>query len=118
MRRNRTQEGKLAEKMRWALPNAYFFGLTGTPISSIARNTFRLFGAGQDQGRYMNRYSYKQSIRDAATLKVIFEPRLAELRVDREAIDEEFDALAEAHNLSKEEKIQLSKKAGKTRSPA
>ena len=110
---HRTQEGMLGEKMRWALPNAYFFGLTGTPISGIERNTFRLFGADQDQGRYMNRYSYKQSIRDEATLPVKFEPRLAELRVDQDAIDKEFDALAEANNLTEEEKTQLSQKAGK-----
>jgi type I restriction enzyme R subunit len=110
---HRTQEGMLGEKMRWALPNAYFFGLTGTPISGIERNTFRLFGAAQDQGRYMNRYSYKQSIRDEATLPVKFEPRLAELRVDQEAIDEEFEALAKANDLSEEEKTQLSQKAGK-----
>ncbi|HAU4024228.1 TPA: HsdR family type I site-specific deoxyribonuclease [Legionella pneumophila] len=110
---HRTQEGMLGEKMRWALPNAYFFGLTGTPISGIERNTFRLFGADQDQGRYMNRYSYKQSIRDEATLPVKFEPRLAELSVDQEAIDQEFDALAEAYNLNEDEKTQLSQKAGK-----
>jgi len=44
---HRTQEGSLAEKMRWALPNAFFFGLTGTPISGLERNTFKLFGAPQ-----------------------------------------------------------------------
>ena len=110
---HRTQEGMLGDKMRWALPNAFFFGLTGTPISKIERNTFRLFGADQDDGRYMNRYSYKQSIRDEATLPVKFEPRLAELRVDQEAIDKEFDELAEENNLNEEEKAQLSQKAGK-----
>ena len=110
---HRTQEGMLGEKMRWALPNAYFFGLTGTPVSGIERNTFRLFGADQDQGRYMNRYSYKQSIRDEATLPVKFEPRMAELRVNQDAIDKEFDALADANNLTEEEKTQLSQKAGK-----
>lgn len=108
---HRTQEGMLGDKMRWALPNAYFFGLTGTPISGLEKNTFRLFGADQDKGRY--RYSYKQSIRDEATLPVKFEPRLAELRVDQEAIDKEFDALAEANNITEEEKTQLSQKAGK-----
>jgi len=64
----RTQEGSLGEKMRWALPNAFFFGLTGTPISGLERNTFKLYGAPNDPGRYLNRYSYKQSIRDEATL--------------------------------------------------
>ena len=110
---HRTQEGGLGDKMRWALPNAHFYGLTGTPISGIDRNTFKLFGAEDDPGRYMNRYSYKQSIRDGATNPVKFEPRLAELRVDRAAIDEEFNELVKANNLDDEEKAELSKRAGK-----
>ena len=110
---HRTQEGSLGEKMRWALPNAFFFGLTGTPISGLERNTFKLFGASNDPGRYLNRYSYKQSIRDEATLPVKFEPRLVELRIDRETIDKGFEELAEQNNLSEEEKTFISQKAGK-----
>lgn len=110
---HRTQEGGLGEKMRWALPNAHFYGLTGTPISGIERNTFKLFGAEDDPGRYMNRYSYKQSIRDGATNPVKFEPRLAELRVDREAINQEFEQLVKDNNLDEDEKTALSKRAGK-----
>lgn len=110
---HRTQEGDLGDKMRWALPNAFFFGLTGTPISGIERNTFKLFGAPKDPGRYLNRYSYKQSIRDEATLPVKFEPRLAELRIDRKAIDEEFEKMAKENDLNEEEKAYVSQKAGK-----
>ena len=110
---HRTQEGNLGGKMRWALPRAFFFGLTGTPISGLERNTFKLFGAPNDSGRYLNRYSYKQSIRDEATLPVKFEPRLAELRIDREAIDAAFEKLAKQHGLNEEEKDFVSKKAGK-----
>ncbi|SGZ08082.1 Putative type I site-specific restriction-modification system, R (Restriction) subunit [Moritella viscosa] len=110
---HRTQEGSLGDKMRWALPNAHFYGLTGTPISGIDRNTFKLFGAEEDEGRYMNRYSYKQSIRDKATNAVKFEPRLAELRVDRAAIDEAFEQLVKDNELDNEEKMALSKRAGK-----
>ena len=110
---HRTQEGTLGEKMRWALPNAFFFGLTGTPIARSDRNTFRLFGATQDDGRYLNRYSYQQSIRDGATLPMKFDPRLAELRVDQSAIDAAFDELAERNNLSANERAQLSQRAGK-----
>ncbi|NWH06042.1 hypothetical protein [Desulfobacter latus] len=90
-----------------------FFGLTGTPISGLDRNTFKLFGASNDPGRYLNRYSYKQSIRDEATLPVKFEPRLVELRIDRETIDKGFEELAEQNNLSEEEKTFISQKAGK-----
>lgn len=110
---HRTQEGSLGDNMRWALPNAHFYGLTGTPISSIDRNTFKLFGAEEDEGRYMNRYTYKQSIRDGATNPVKFEPRLAELRVNRAAIDAAFEELATENNLDAEEKAQLSQRAGK-----
>ena len=110
---HRTQEGDLGEKMRWALPNAFFFGLTGTPISGLERNTFRLFGAPNDPGRYLNRYSYKQSIRDEATLPVKFEPRLVELRIDRETIDREFEELAKKNDLNEEERAFISQKAGK-----
>lgn len=110
---HRTQEGSLGEKMRWALPNAFFFGLTGTPISGLERNTFKLFGAPNDPGRYLNRYSYKQSIRDEATLPVKFEPRLVELRIDRETIDQGFEELAQQNNLNEEEKAFISQRAGK-----
>ena len=37
---HRTQEGDFGRKMREALPNAFLFGLTGTPINRRDRNTF------------------------------------------------------------------------------
>jgi len=37
---HRTQEGDLGRKMRDALPNAFLFGLTGTPINRADKNTF------------------------------------------------------------------------------
>lgn len=110
---HRTQEGDLGEKMRWALPNAFFFGLTGTPISGLERNTFKLFGAPNDPGRYLNRYSHRQSIRDKSTLPVKFDPRLVELRIDQATIDAGFDELAARHDLDEDEKAQVSQKAGK-----
>ncbi len=110
---HRTQEGSLGEKMRWALPNAFFFGLTGTPISGYERNTFKLFGAAEDTGKYLNRYTHRQAIRDGATLPVKFEPRMVELRIDRETIDKEFEELAERNKLSEEEKASVSQRAGK-----
>ena len=44
---HRTQEGDLGRKMREALPNAFLFGLTGTPINKTDRNTFWAFGADE-----------------------------------------------------------------------
>ena len=36
---HRTQEGGLGRQMRAALPNAFLFGLTGTPINKSDKNT-------------------------------------------------------------------------------
>jgi type I site-specific restriction-modification system R (restriction) subunit len=69
--------------MREALPNAFLFGLTGTPINRADRNSFFAFGAGEDEKRYMSRYGFEESIRDGATLKLHFEPRLVELHSPR-----------------------------------
>ncbi|MFX3636848.1 MAG: type I restriction endonuclease subunit R [Candidatus Pristimantibacillus sp.] len=105
---HRTQEGDLGSKMRLALPNAFFFGLTGTPVNRIDRNTFNTFGAVEDKSGYMSKYSFSDSIRDNATLPLNFEPVPVDLHVDREKLDAEFEALTE--NLSKEDKAELSRR--------
>lgn len=110
---HRTQEGDLGRKMRGALPNAFLFGLTGTPIARKDRNTFGAFGTDEDEGGFLNHYSYQQSIRDGATLPVNFEPRPASLKVDRAAIDTSMEALAAVNRLSAEDTQELVKRAGR-----
>ena len=105
---HRTQEGDLGERMRAALPNAFFFGLTGTPINRIDKNTFRTFGATEDKSGYLSRYTFSDSIRDNATLPLNFEPVPVELHVDKDKIDTEFDALTET--LSDTDRAELSKR--------
>ena len=107
---HRTQEGDLGEKMRMALPNAFFFGLTGTPINRVDKNTFATFGAEEDRTGYMSRYSFSDSIRDGATLPLHFEPVPVELHVDKDKLDREFDAMTDEAGLSKEEKSELSRR--------
>lgn len=91
---HRTQEGNLGLKMRAALPNAFLFGLTGTPINKIDRNTYYAFGAEEDKHGYMSRYGFEESVRDGATLPLHFEPRLIDLHIDRAAIDEGYAELS------------------------
>ena len=107
---HRTQEGNLGEKMRNALPNAFFFGLTGTPINKLDKNTFRTFGAAEDKSGYMSRYSFADSIRDGATLPLHFEPVPVELHVNQEIVNEEFDRLAAEAGLTREEKSDVAKR--------
>lgn len=109
---HRTQEGDLGRRMREALPNAFLFGLTGTPINKRDHNTFWAFGADEDEFGYMSRYSFQESIRDGATLRLHFEPRLVELHVDRDEIDEGFEATAAEEGLSDTDKALLSQRAG------
>lgn len=105
---HRTQEGNLGEKMRLALPNAFFFGLTGTPINRVDKNTFRTFGAEEDKSGYMSKYSFSDSIRDGATLPLNFEAVPVELHIDKEKINEEFDLMTK--DLSEEDKAELSRR--------
>ena len=87
---HRTQEGDLGQRMRMALPNAFFFGLTGTPINKTDHNTFWTFGAQEDENGYMSRYSFEDALRDKTILPLHFEPRLLDIHIDREKVDEEF----------------------------
>ena len=108
---HRTQEGDMGRKMREALPHAFLFGLTGTPINKRDRNTFFAFGAPEDEEGYMSRYSFEESIRDDATKPLHFEARLIELRVEKEAIDEAYANMT--GHLSEEDQANLAQMAAK-----
>ena len=107
---HRTQEGDLGRKMRDALPNAFLFGLTGTPINKRDKNTFLAFGAEQDENGYLHRYSFEESVVDGATLPINFEPRLVKIRIDSKEINKAFDNIADG--LSDADQHILSQKAG------
>lgn len=108
---HRTQEGDLGRKMREALPKAFLFGLTGTPINRADKNTFYAFGAEEDQGGYMSRYGLNESIRDGATKELHFEPRLVDLHIDQRAIEEAYAELTVG--LTDEDRDRLGRAAAK-----
>jgi type I restriction enzyme R subunit len=108
---HRTQEGDLGRKMREALPNAFLFGLTGTPINRADRNTFWAFGADEDEKGYMSRYSFQESIRDRATLPLHFEAPEVRLKIDRAAIDEAYQEIT--GSLNEQDRDDLAKRAAK-----
>ena len=108
---HRTQEGDLGRKMRDALPNAFLFGLTGTPINKRDRNTFWAFGADEDEQGYMSRYSFQDSIRDKATLPLHFEAVDVKLHINKDAIDEAYSQMTD--ELSELDRDDLAKRAAK-----
>lgn len=108
---HRTQEGDLGRFMRAALPNAFFFGLTGTPINKRDRNTFATFGAAEDARGYISRYGFEESIRDGATLPLHFEPRLVHLHIDTNNLESAYAELT--GGLDDLDREQLSKAAAR-----
>jgi len=108
---HRTQEGDLGRKMREALPNAFLFGLTGTPINRADKNTFWAFGADEDVKGYMSRCSFQDSIRDKATLPLHFEAPAVKLKIDKAAIDEAYKQIT--GDLSEQDRNDLAKRAAK-----
>ncbi|EGG41360.1 HsdR family type I site-specific deoxyribonuclease [Candidatus Nitrosarchaeum limnium SFB1] len=109
---DRSQEGDLGTRMRNALPNAFLFGLTGTPVNKKDRNTFLTFGSDADgPERYLHRYSFEESVEDHTTLPINFEKRLAEVRFNREEFENVYSQIKTGLTNS-DEKI-LSEKAGK-----
>ena len=112
---HRTQEGSLGADMREAIPNAQFFGLTGTPISDAERNTFKLFGDPDDPGYVLNQYSIERSIADGSSVPIHVETRLVDFSVDREALDEAFAVMADEERLTDEERELLADRAASVR---
>lgn len=112
---HRTQEGRLGDDLRTAVPHAQFFGLTGTPIADAERNTFKLFGDPDDPGWVLNRYSIERSIADGASVPIHVETRLVDFHIDKAALDEAFAAMADEEGLSEEERELLADKAASAR---
>lgn len=108
---HRTQEGQLGKAMRDALPNATFIGLTGTPISTVDRDTYEWFGHPDDPGHLLHEYDDVRSIHDGATLQVITETRLVDVHIDQEALDQAFEEMAAEEGLEDDEKEVISRKA-------
>ena len=108
---HRTQEGDLGRKMREALPSAFLFGLTGTPINRADRNTFYAFGAEIDENGYMSHYGLNDSLRDGATKELHFEPRLVDMHINQQEIEAAYAELTAG--LTDEDKDKLGQAAAK-----
>jgi len=111
---NKTGDTKYgyAKHIRDALPNASFIGFTGTPIEFEDRSTRAVFGD------YIDIYDIEQSINDGRTVKIYYESRLAELKLNKDiikSIDKDFEEITEDEenkNLLKTKWARLEKIVG------
>ena len=105
---HRFMEADLGSRLEAALPDAFHFGFTGTPVREgdrdRDRNTFDEFSP--DDEEYLHRYSIKAGIDDELILPVYFRLRHeTDWDVDEAGLDEEFDE--EFATLSKDEKLEI-----------
>ena len=92
-----------ARHMRDALPNASFIGITATPIESDDRSTPTVFG------EYIDIYDIQRAIEDGATVRIVYEGRLAKLELkdeERPKIDPEFEEVTEGEEPTVQEKLK------------
>lgn len=102
---HRTQYGYTATDMRNAMPNAVFFGFTGTPISKKDRVTVDKFGD------VIDKYSFMDAIGDGVTLPVKHHSLYPEVYVEGpETLDEIFDRVFA--DLDEDTKAKLKQRYG------
>jgi type I restriction enzyme R subunit len=107
---HRTQYGLLAAQMKAILKNAFFFALTGTPISKRGRDTYLEFSYPPEEP-YLDRYFITDSIKDGFTVKIVYQPRLAkEVHLKKDMLEAfletEFEELPEDIREDVEERVK------------
>lgn len=108
---HRTQEGTYGDDLRRALPNARFFGFTGTPIADKDRNTFRLFGDPNDEGWVINQYLQERSIADGTVVRIKIDSRAVKFHLSDDVINAEYDRIVEEEGVDASQTKKLIQKA-------
>jgi len=105
---HRYMEKDLGTKLNAALPDAYHFGFTGTPVREGDRDTFRNYEIPGSEDPYLHRYSIKDGIDDGLILPVHFDIHEIEWNFDKIGLNRKFDA--EFDDLDLDEKRELIQK--------
>jgi type I restriction enzyme R subunit len=86
---HRTQEKDLGAYLQATLPDARFFGFTGTPIKSDDKDTYARFSV-QGEG-YLDKYGIDDAVRDGATVPILYEGRKTDWSINAAELDILFD---------------------------
>jgi type I restriction enzyme R subunit len=98
---HRTTSSDLGNYLVAALPNATYFGFTGTPIDKIiyGRGTFKVFGKDDEKG-YLDKYTIAESIEDGTTVPLRYALAPSEIRVPQDMLEKEFYAFMEQEGVT------------------
>ena len=102
---HRTQYGEINRRMQEVFKGAIYISFTGTPIMKRDRNIFDKFGG------LIHKYSLDDALNDKAIVPLIYEGKMVDQEVSKEAIDMRLDMLT--RNLTSEQKIEVMKKWSK-----
>jgi type I restriction enzyme, R subunit len=97
---HRSEYAKLAGNVRFALPNASFMGITGTPISLKDRDTRLVFG------EHISTYRIDQGVADKAIVPIYYESRFVPLEISRKDLDEIYDELTSGLDFDEKERAK------------
>lgn len=99
---HRTQYGEINRRMQEVFKGAIYISFTGTPIMKKDRNIFDKFGG------LIHKYSLDDALKDKAIVPLIYEGKMVDQEVSKEAIDMRLDMLT--RNLTEEQKTDVMKK--------
>lgn len=99
---HRTQYGEINKRMKEVFKGAIYISFTGTPIMKKDRDIFQKFGG------LIHKYSLDDALKDKAIVPLIYEGKMVDQEVSKEAIDMRLDMLT--RNLTEEQKTDVMKK--------
>ena len=71
--------------MREVFPNGCYIGFTGTPLLKKDKTTAERFGG------FIHKYTMRQAVADGTVVPLLYEGRIVDLDVSREALDQWFE---------------------------
>lgn len=99
---HRTQYGEINRRMQEVFTGAVYISFTGTPIMKKDKNIFNKFGG------LIHKYSLDDALKDKAIVPLIYEGKMVDQEVTREAIDMRLEMLTK--NLKEEAKNEVMQK--------
>ena len=99
---HRTQYGEINRRMQEVFTGAIYISFTGTPIMKKDKNIFNKFGG------LIHKYSLDDALKDKAIVPLIYEGKMVDQEVTREAIDMRLEMLTK--NLKEEAKNEVMQK--------
>ena len=99
---HRTQYGEINRRMQEVFTGAVYISFTGTPIMKKDKNIFNKFGG------LIHKYSLDDALKDKAIVPLIYEGKMVDQEVTREAIDMRLEMLTK--NLKQEAKDEVMQK--------